>query len=183
MRRYSPRYPVFDCRREACCYDSGGLRSPFRLLPVLSIFLLALPACGVSFHDGSYGTELFYSLDLQGDRTPNSELTLNVFVTPSYPVPVRIACYYENGDKLTDDEAKRSFEERAKMIGETVLPPPDHKTKPGDDVDRQHLSFKFSIPESGDYFLACMTPAAPENGLGLLFKIKTTEPSNARSPR
>lgn len=153
-----------------------------RRLLFLAVLIPALTACGVSFNDGAYGTELFYSLDLAGERTVNSELTLDVVVTQSYPAPVRIACYYENGDKLTDDEVKRPFEERAKPIGAAVLLP-ESTAKPGDDAEKQRLTFRFSIPEAGDYFLACLTPASPENGLGLLFTIKASGPPGVSSSR
>jgi hypothetical protein len=140
-----------------------------RLLPL--VLILALTACGVDFKTTYDDTELFKSVSLGGDRLVNADLTLSVVVTPAYPVPVHVACYYENGDALTDDQLNRSFIERAERIGETVLPPSAGR-KPDDDVPEQTLSFHFSIPAPGEYFLACLTPAAADNGLGLLFTIR-----------
>jgi hypothetical protein len=144
----------------------------FALRNVLLLAALALlPACGVQFGSSFEGTELFKDLDLQGDRFANRELVLSVEVNQAYSVPVRIACYYEQPDALTDDDKKVAFQERATLIGERVLPASDTGS-PGDDVPRQTLRFPFSIPDAGSYFAACLTPASPENGIGLDFDLK-----------
>jgi hypothetical protein len=138
-------------------------------LPRLLLVVLLLPlltACGVSFSDTFDGTEMFKTISLAGERSANAQLTVVVTVTQTYPVPVELACYYESGDKLSDDEYRVAFQERAKRIGEVTLPP---YVPP---LQRQPVSFDFSVPEPGNYFLACLTPAAPDNGLGLSFKIE-----------
>ncbi len=142
---------------------------PLRDLPrllFLVTLLSTLTACGVSFHETFDGTETFKGISLAGDRSVGSELTLTVTVAQIYPVPMEIACYYEDGDHLTDDDYRVAFQERAKRIGETVLPPASLP------IERQLLTFDFSVPEPGNYFLACLTPAAADNGLGLLFTIR-----------
>ncbi len=141
-------------------------------VPVTALAVLALTACGVSFSDAYTGTETFKGLSLSGERRVGSELTIHLQVSQVYPVPVRIACYYEDGDRLTDDQKKMAFEERATFIGDTVLQPEALGT-PTKKAVSQPISFQFSVPEPGSYFLACLTPAAVENGWGLEFKISS----------
>ena len=133
--------------------------------------ILLLPACGVQLGGGSDGTELFKDLELEGDRFANRELILALEVNQAYPVPVRVACYYEDRENLTEDQEKVAFQERATPIGERILPASDAES-PGDDVPRETLRFAFSVPEPGTYFAACLTPAAPENGIGLEFDLR-----------
>ena len=145
---------------------------------VLLMLLLALPACGVSFGGKFEGTETFKSLSLSGDRVVGKELKLTVEVAQPYPVPVQIACYYENSDTLTDDEKMVAFQERATKIGETVLPAnPD--SNPQDKAERQQLSFSFIPTTAGDYFAACIVPGAPENGYGMAFTVKPARTSKS----
>jgi hypothetical protein len=138
---------------------------------VFLLLLLALPACGISFRSNFDGTEVFKSISLTGDRVVGSELTLNVEVAQPYPVPVKITCYYEDPEALTDDEKMVAFQERAPVIGEIVLPPRED-SDPQDKVEKQKLSFKFKVDQPGSYFAACLTPGAAENGYGLEFTIK-----------
>ncbi len=125
----------------------------------------------MQFSSSFDGTELFKKLDLQGDLFANRELVLAVEVNQAYAVPVRVACYYEDRENLSEDDKKVAFQERATLIGERVLPASDADS-PGDDVTRQTLRFAFSIPDAGTYFAACLTPASPENGIGLEFKLR-----------
>jgi hypothetical protein len=134
------------------------------LLPVLA-------GCGVSFHEDFDGTELFKTIWLSGDRVVDSTLTVTLTVTQTYAVPLELACYYENSDKLTDDDYRVAFQERAKRIGEAVLEP---YAPP---LEREVLTFDFSVPEPGKYFLACMTPASPDNGLGVQFTVRASSAS------
>ena len=138
---------------------------------------LALTACGVSFSETFDGTELFKSLSLTGDRTAGSELTVTVMVTQTYRVPVEVACFYEDPNNLSDDDYHVAFQERAQRVGETVLPPAT--TTDRKSIERQPVSFTFSVRKPGDYFLACLTPAAPDNGLGVNFTIEKTGSSKA----
>jgi hypothetical protein len=150
-----------------------GLR---RLVP-LFLLLLALPAClGVSFSDDFDGTELFKGLTLTGQRVVGEELTLDVTLTHGYPVPVLVGCYYEDSDKLTEDEELLAFHDRAHRAGETVLAPAEIDS-PGGVEEEQHLIFRFTVEEPGDYFLACLTPAATDNGYGISFEIEDASPS------
>jgi hypothetical protein len=145
-----------------------------RLLSYLiPCFVIFSTACGVSFGGGSdEGTEVFKSIRLTGERRAGAELTVTVGITRVYPVPVRLACFYETNEELTDDQYKMTFEERAAKIGETVLEPVPGRRPDDEDVPREEISFRFSVPEPGSYFLACNTPAAAENGTGLSFKIE-----------
>jgi hypothetical protein len=143
---------------------------PFRF--VLALLIAGLTsACGVSFSDDFDGTELFKGIRLEGERAIDSELVVTVTVNQAYVMPVRVACMYEDGYRLTDDQLKMDFSERAVRVGEEVLDPAPQGTHPGDDVERRDLSFRFRVPEPGDYFLACFTPHAPDNGLSLSFEI------------
>jgi len=139
------------------------------------VFLIALsPTCGVSFREHFNGTETFKNINITGDQVVGGKLTLTVDVTQTYPVPLDVACYYEDATKLTDDQKKVAFQERAAKIGGTTLPPaPEHKPQDKlDESQHQTLSFDFSIPKSGQYFAACITTAAPENGYGKVFRIR-----------
>jgi hypothetical protein len=133
-----------------------------------------LPACGVSFRSDFNGTEVFKDISLSGDRVAGNELTLKVTVAQPYPVPLKISCYYEDYDSLSDDQKSVAFQERAPVIGETILPP-NEGSNPQDKADKQALSFKFTPGQAGDYFVACLTPAAPENGYGMAFTVKPAD--------
>jgi hypothetical protein len=130
-------------------------------------------ACGVRILDPEPGTELFEDIDLSGSRTVNSELTLTLTLTQAYPVAVRVGCYYEIADKeLTEAEKRLGFHERASPIGETVLRPAGPGSRPDDEVAPMDLTFNFSVPAPGKYFVACLTPAAAENGIGMTFTVR-----------
>ena len=140
---------------------------------ILLALLLALPACGVSFRSEFKGTETFKSISLSGDRVSGAQLTLSVEVAQPYPVPVQVSCYFENEDALTDDQKMVAFQERATKIGETVLPA-NAGSNPQDKVEKQKLSFNFTPDKAGDYFAACITPGAPDNGYGVSFTVRTS---------
>ena len=145
-------------------------RRPLCLLPALAA-ALSLTACGVSFRDSFDGGEVFKGMSLIGDRRPGVEMTLDVSVSQVYPVPLRVVCYYEDSDRLTEDQKQMAFEERSTVIGETTLEPaPDRR--PDEEAPVQALIYRFSIPKPGRYFLACLTPAAAENGWGMSVTIK-----------
>ena len=145
-----------------------------RLLLIATAVLLST-ACGVQFLAPEPGTELFDDIELTGTRTPGSEVTLVLSLRPLYPVPVEVGCYYEEADKeLTDDEERIEFHLRAPKVGGTVLPPapgrrPDEEP---DESDLQELRFSFRAPTAGRYFLACLTPASPENGISMFFRVR-----------
>jgi len=154
------------------CYDHRGLQQLPRALRAvfLLVGLLLLPACGVKFSGAPDETEFFKGLRLTGEMLANRELSIEVDVEDSYEAPVRVACYYENPDKLTRDQKKVAFEERAQLVGERVLEPGPPGAGPG---PRRTLTFRFSVPEPGTYTLACLTPAAPENAIARTFRIDT----------
>ena len=111
-------------------------------------------------------------MDISGTRTVGNPLTVTLTLTQAYPVAVRIACYYDLSDRdLTDDEKSLPFEERANKVGEATLPPaPEHR--PDDEVEETRMDFSFSIPEPGRYFLACLTPSSPDNGISSTVTIR-----------
>jgi len=181
-------------RSEGRCYHRADLGAkPIRLsLIVLAAFTLA--ACGVSFSEEFEGTELFKTAWLtegiagaagevcakQGATwvcRPGMQLSVNVGITNGYSVPVKVACYYEDPDAVTEDDEKLAFAERAKLIGETVLPaqdgrrPDTYAPTAGNSKALETLSFVFPAPERGKYLLVCLTPAAADNGIALTFKI------------
>jgi hypothetical protein len=161
-------------RTKRGCYDPHELNpASIRQRLVLLVLLLALPACGVSFRSEFKGTEVFKSISVSGNPVAGSELTLNVEVAQPYPVPVQIACYFENEDSLTDDQKMVAFQERAAKIGEIVLPA-NVNSDPQDKVEKQKLTFKFKPETPGDYFAACVTPGAPDNGYGTSFTVKAS---------
>ena len=156
------------------CYHSPSLRSRSRRfsLVALPLLILATAACGVRLTNAGGDYEMFEGIRLAGERRAGVELTLSVTLASAYPVPVRIACFYEDYDSLSDDEKTLAFEERAVKIGEAVIPPVPGGRPPGKDAPEQTISFRFSAPRAGEYFLACNTPAAADNGFGLSFEIE-----------
>src|SRR5687767_6951144 len=160
-------------RRGGGCYDPCEL-TPASILRRCSLLLLllALPGCGVSFRSNFTGTEIFKSVSLSGERVVGSELTLNLVVTQPYPVPVQIACYAENQDNLTDDQKSVIFHERAPLVGQVVLEPRVGGDPQDKNVEKRELSFKFTPSDAGEWFVACLTPGAAENGYGMAFKVR-----------
>jgi hypothetical protein len=148
---------------------------PHRLPRLLLVPLAAigLTACGVAFSSSFTGTEMFKGIDVSGDRIEGAELTVNVTITPVYPVPVEVACYYEDGDHVSEDMQKIAFHDRAILAGKTTVEAAAEGVTPGDDdAPREQVSFPFTPPAAGDYFIACLTPAAPDNGIGVNFEVK-----------
>jgi hypothetical protein len=155
-------------------YDPRSLR-PHRFLRLLlaPLATIGLTACGIAFSSEFTGTEMFKGIEVTGDMTEGSELTVTVTITPVYQIPVELACYYEDDDSLSDDMQKIAFHDRALLAGKTTVEPaPEGVTPSDDDVERQQLSFAFTPPVAGDYFIACLTPAAPDNGIGVDFTVK-----------
>ncbi len=139
--------------------------------------MLALPACGIAFSSDFDGTEVFrdFSLDspdlVDGDFPAGSPIEVSLTVNQAYPVPVAISCRYEDVD-ITDDQRKVAFNERATSVFETVLPAnPGHEPGDDEDVPDQDFDFEFTVSQPGDYFIACFTVAAPENGTGRGFTV------------
>ncbi len=144
--------------------------SPIARVGPVVLLSLVLTACGVALREKYDGTEVFGGISLVGERRAGQELTVSIQVSQVYPVPVRIDCYYEDGDRLTADQQKMTFEERARYIGGTVLEP-DPRARPEKHPPRKTLAFPFVVPGAGSYFVACLTPAATENGWGMDFKV------------
>jgi hypothetical protein len=150
-----------------------ALRLPTRLLRtfILLTALVLLPGCGIDFSESDRGEDLFKAMTISGDPFVNRELTVSLDVTVAYPVPVKIACYYENRAALRPEQRNVPFAERALLIGERVLPPAeaDH---PSDGAPRETIRFAFSVPTPGVYYLGCLTPAAPENRINMNFEVR-----------
>jgi len=133
---------------------------------------LVLPACGIVFSADFEGTEVFRDLELAGEFTAGSPVTVTVTLTQAYPVPVALYCGYEDVD-ISDDERQVAFSERAQPVYEAVL-----GANPGDPAgedkgaEAEALRFDFTVNEPGDYFIACFTVAAPENGIGRRFTVE-----------
>jgi hypothetical protein len=152
-----------------------ALRQPNLVLRLAVIFtaLALLPACGIDFSESDRGEDVFKTMTLNGDRFVNRQLTVSLDVTVAYPVPVKIACYYENRAVLSAEQRKVPFAERAELIGERVLDPvaAEH---PSTDAPHQTVRFAFSVPNPGTYYLGCLTPAAPENRINMNFEVKAS---------
>ena len=155
---------------------SAALLKAFALLTALAI----LPACGVDFSESDRGEDVFKGMTLSGDRFVNRELTVSLDVTVAYPVPVKIACYYENRAVLSAAQRNVPFAERALLIGERVMPPvaAEH---PSTGAPSETVRFAFSVPSPGVYYLGCLTPAAPENRINLNFEVKLAIDAVAQS--
>jgi hypothetical protein len=157
----------------AALYHASGLLPVSRTPAFLLLLLLAfVPACGISLDSDKTGSDFFEDVNLTGERFVNRQLTIEVEVSNRYTVPVRIACYYEKPNELSEDEEEVAFEERARLIGERVLQPVEGAGE--DEPFEQTLRFNFSLPEAGKYNAACLTPAAPENAIGVTFEIKAS---------
>ena len=137
---------------------------------------LALPACGIVFSAEFEGTEVFREMEMEGDLVAGTPIQVTVTMTQPYPVPLAVSCRYENTD-ITEEQRKVAFNERALPVYETVLQPRPGQA-PGDDPDEMEevrRGFELIVPEPGDYFLACFSVAAPENGIGRRFTIETSQ--------
>ncbi len=147
---------------------------------VLLTTLVLLPGCGIDFSESDRGNDLFKGMILSGDPFVNRELIVSLDVTAAYPVPVTIACYYENRTALSADQRKVPFAERALLIGERVMQPvaADH---PSTGAPHETLRFAFSVPSPGVYYLGCLTPAAPENRINLNFEVRPAIDAVAQS--
>jgi hypothetical protein len=130
---------------------------------------MCVPACGISLGSDENKGDFFEDLDLTGERLVNRELTIEVEVSNRYTVPIRIACYYEKPGDLSKDQKEVGFEERARLIGERVIQPVQGASE---EPVEQTLRFNFSLPEAGKYNASCLTPASPENAIGVTFEIK-----------
>lgn len=115
------------------------------------------------------GTEVFKSIVLQGDFTPNSVIDLRVEMEQPYEVPVWISCRYEDTD-ITDEERRIQFNERTISVYENTFEPGPGITS--EESNPHVVEFGFQVPEPGDYFIACFTGAAPEHGIGQGFSIR-----------
>ena len=145
-------------------------------LAALFLLLLSLPACGIDFRSEFDGTEVFreFALDsdsmLGGEFITGSPIEVTLTVNQAYPVPIAISCRYEDVD-ITDDERQVAFNERALAVFETVLEAnPGHHPRETE-IDVRVTEFAFVVREPGDYFVACFTVAAPENGIGRGFTV------------
>lgn len=156
-------------------YDPGSLRPhPIRRVLLAPLAAIGLTACGVAFSSTFNGTEMFKGIAVSGDMVEGAELTVTVTVAPVYPIPVELACYYEDDDTVSDDMAKIAFHDRALLAGKTTVEAAAEGVTPSDNekAPRQEFSFRFTPPAPGDYFIACLTPAAPDNGIGVDFTVK-----------
>jgi hypothetical protein len=166
--------------------DLGAFRALLLAFPLIVASVYS-HACGVAIRDSFEGTEVFKGISLSGAASAGdagcvrgssawrcsgvSQLTVHLTVTNGYPVPVQVACYLEDSNLDTELQDKIAFHERAPMVAETTLQPKPG-LKPGDKhLPKEPLDMTFTAPPPGDYFIACLTPAAPENGLGLNFSV------------
>jgi hypothetical protein len=164
----------------------GALRPFFLALPIVVAALLS-HACGVSIRD-TYEGEFFKGMTVSGgpvDGSPPcrregslwlcptvSQLSLHLTITNAYPIPVKVACFMEDPDTVSKDMEDVPFHERAAQVAATVLEP-EPGLKPADkDLPKTKLDLDFDAPQPGKYFLACITPASPENGLSLDLRIE-----------
>jgi hypothetical protein len=137
--------------------------------------LLALPACGIEFVASEEGTELIDKVEVAGEFVSGGEVTVTLTLNQAYPVPVHVACYVENQSMLTEDEKDVAFHERASLIGEVYLDTalgPSGAMDPDEEVDKQVFRYPFKVERPGSYFVACITPAAPDNGIGRSFNVR-----------
>ncbi len=138
-----------------------------------------LAACGVSIGCSSNAPEFFQGIELEGDLFVNRPLTLSVTVTNAIPMPVRIACYYEDRTVPFAEERNLTLMERGLLIGERLLEPSEDADA-ATDAQQRTLSFTFSVPDPGIYDAGCTTPAAPENIVKLEFELRAAIDSVAQ---
>ena len=147
-------------------------------LAALFLIVLSLPACGIVFSADFEGTEVFRAFTLDSDSIVDGKFLVDapievaLTINQAYPVPVALSCRYEDVD-ITDDQRQVAFNERTLSVFETVLEAnPGHEPGDDEDVEDQVFEFEFAVPEPGDYFIACFTVAAPENGTGRGFTVE-----------
>ena len=154
-------------------FAGSGLR---RLAPLL-LLLLSLPACGIDFVASEEGTELIDKIEVMGNFVAGGEVTVKMTVNHAYPVPVHIACYVENQNLVTEDKEDVVFHERATLVGEEFLDTAlsaGQPLNPDDEVAKKTYSYSFTVDTPGTYFIACITPAAPDNGIGRTFTVRAS---------
>jgi len=145
-----------------------------RLAPLL-LLLLLLPACGIDFVASEEGTELIDKVEVAGDFVAGGDVTVTMTVNHAYPVPVHIACFVENQSEVTEDEKDVAFHERATLVGEEFLDTAlstNRPLNPDDEVEKKKFTYSFTAEGPGSYFVACITPAAPDNGIGRSFTVR-----------
>ncbi len=145
----------------------------FQLIPLL-LLLLCLPACGIEFVASEEGTELIDKVEVAGEFIAGGEVIVTMTVNHAYPVPVHIACYVENENLVTEEEEDVAFHERATLVGEEFLDTAlstGQPLNPDDEVEKVKYSYPFTVDSPGTYFIACITPAAPDNGIGRSFTV------------
>jgi hypothetical protein len=145
-----------------------------RLAPLL-ILLLTVPGCGIEFVASEEGTELIDSVTVSGEFVAGGEVMVTVTINQAYPVPVHVACYAQNESLVTEDEKDVSFHERATLVGQVYLDTaigPSGAMTPDTEVQKQTFSYPFRVERPGTYFIACITPAAPDNGVGRTFTVR-----------
>ena len=121
------------------------------------------------------GTELIDKVELAGEFVVGGEVTVTMTINQAYPVPVHIACYVENQNLVTEDEEDVVFHERATLVGEEFLDTAlsaGRPLNPDDEVEKKIFTYRFTPETPGSYFVACITPAAPDNGIGRSFTIR-----------
>jgi hypothetical protein len=156
------------------CYHRDALHLNLRGHIAIILFLsLLLPACGVVFIADFEGTEVFRDIEIEGDFVAGSPISVALTVRQPYPVPVAISCRFENAD-ISDDQRRVVFAERSLSVFETILEPNPGPGLGDEDVDPEDMEqrFEFTVDEPGEYFLACFTLAALENGIGQRFTVE-----------
>ena len=142
-----------------------------RLAPLL-ILLLTLPGCGIDFVASEEGTELIDSVTVAGEFRAGGEVTVTMKINQAYPVPVHVACYVQNESLVTEDEKDVAFHERATLVGQVFLDTAIGPDTPDEQVQKQTYSYPFKVERPGTYFVACITPSAPDNGIGRTFTVR-----------
>lgn len=146
-----------------------GLLSSLSLALILAAFLGL--GCGIDFTSSPLEADIFEEMEIDGDFTAGSVLTLSLEYQQPYPVEVVVQCVLLDDEGETELAQLLTVEVGANPNGGTV----DEATPVPGNAETQFLA----PDEPGEYIVECATVRDDENKIGELIEI---EPNPARTP-
>jgi hypothetical protein len=111
---------------------------------------IALTACGIRYRDPEPGTEFFSEIEIAGDQSVATPLTVTVGFEQFYPVEVELVCELRQGSTTLRE------------LGRQLVPPLEQGEPEAIPV-AGHATFDFTIDVPGAYDVECLTPKDEDN--------------------